>query len=408
MNSTSSPSRFDAYNHIRDLAKSRIIDIENQLKQKGLYTRCGMELEFFIHDDKKHMQEIPPELFSALEKKLQKSRYVERLYPEHVTNNTVRNGVTALGLAIPLLLGGTPSESLGLGAIALAGGQGIQWHREGTWRKVKQYEIVLGNERQQERNHPKPHRHEMGCFKGAVAAEHMKHVVTEELRSLGDVTFQARPRKDKIVSGLHINVSLTDKYGKNLFALASEHRFNPPKLLKDVSDHLQLLQQEGALLFLPGSNSLERLKHGRSSPKSIRDGDMKVAGLHNPSVLRRVPNLAADMATGRDTQPQNTRIENRLPGADADPYLAMLLTVGAMLNAVEGKELAEFDRKIPKTVEAMKNNFHKSKALKDIIGTELFNAIDQYTKQYGDLTPPAELTADPLSKALHKASQWER
>jgi glutamine synthetase len=271
-----------------------------------------------------------------------------------------------------------------MGAIA---GSAIDRYLQGTFKKMAQYELVLGDTQGKR----------MGCFKAAIAAEHLKWVVAEELKHIGEVTYQSKPRRDNIVSGMHINVSLRNDRGENMFAADDDLRTK-------TAQHLASLQQDAALLFLPTDNALDRLKGGRGSPKKISIGKNKLTVKASASVQERTPSALADVINRRKTGAENTRIENKLPGADADPYLGMVITLGALCNAVEHKEVQPWDPKLPKDFSAEKRAFAESAHIKEIVGTELYDAINRYVEKYGNLAQPHELSGDPLGKAIYNAT----
>jgi glutamine synthetase len=147
-------------------------------------------------------------------------------------------------------------------------------------------------------------------------------------------TFEARPHadepKDSILhneetSALHINVSLCDKQGRNLFAMSD-------KLLDHCVRSLVALQNDAALPMLPSEDSLKRINANRSAPAAIgvKTGKYFQGSRHTSVTVRRF------MLEGDDYTPvaENTRIENRLPGADADPFVSMAITMAAMVDAV--------------------------------------------------------------------------
>ncbi len=70
---------------------------------------------------------------------------------------------------------------------------------------------------------------------------------------------------------------------------------------------LQKFIPEVLPLFAPNVNSFRRFLPDTSAPVNVEWGE------ENRTVGLRVP----------DAGPQNRRVENRLPGADANPYLAI-------------------------------------------------------------------------------------
>ncbi|MGD8429707.1 MAG: glutamine synthetase family protein [Ectothiorhodospiraceae bacterium] len=123
-------------------------------------------------------------------------------------------------------------------------------------------------------------------------------------------TFMAKPMQDEPGSSLHIHQSIRDvNTGANVFA-GEDGR--PSKLFNHYIGGLQRYLP-GALAFLaPNVNSYRRLMPGNlAAPINIEWGyDNRTAGL-------RVPHASAEA----------TRVESRLAGADANPYLVMAATL---------------------------------------------------------------------------------
>lgn len=134
-------------------------------------------------------------------------------------------------------------------------------------------------------------------FKRLVRQVALKHGVY--------ATFMAKPMELQPGSAMHLHVSAIDrKTGINLFGTPSN----------GLSEHfrhfvggLQRYLPEVAPLFAPNVNSFRRMRPNHSAPINLQWGyDNRSCGL-------RVP--ISDNA--------NARIENRLPGADSNPYLAI-------------------------------------------------------------------------------------
>ncbi|OHV12279.1 glutamine synthetase family protein [Kushneria phosphatilytica] len=121
-------------------------------------------------------------------------------------------------------------------------------------------------------------------------------------------TFMAKPMANEPGSAMHIHQSLWDSEGKrNLFA---DEGGEPSKLFLNYVGGLQQYMPAAMPFFAPNINSYRRLMPSQSSgsaPVNVEWGfDNRTAGL-------RVPVGSA----------QSMRVENRLPGADANPYLVM-------------------------------------------------------------------------------------
>src|SRR5688572_6652405 len=130
-----------------------------------------------------------------------------------------------------------------------------------------------------------------------------KRIVKSVARKHGcDATFLPKPYRDMAGSGLHIHVSLLDSSGRNIFAAASAEE--SPKLRHAIAGTLTSLG-DGMAICAPGPNSYRRFRPEAYVPIH------PTWSVNNRGSAVRVP--ASDAA--------NLRLEHRLAGADANPYL---------------------------------------------------------------------------------------
>ncbi len=136
------------------------------------------------------------------------------------------------------------------------------------------------------------------------AADHafmLKRLVRAAARAAGqEATFMAKPFPEQAASGLHIHVSLVDAAGANLFE-------KDEGALRYAIGGLQTCMAESMLLFAPNANSFRRLTKRSYAPVA------PTWGFNNRTVALRVPESAAAAR----------RVEHRVAGADANPYLAL-------------------------------------------------------------------------------------
>ncbi|WP_229753553.1 glutamine synthetase family protein [Amphritea balenae] len=118
-------------------------------------------------------------------------------------------------------------------------------------------------------------------------------------------SFMAKPYLDQSGNGFHFHTSIYDQQGSNLLSQEDDR-----KLLHMVSGLLELMPASMAFLA-PNFNSYRRLKPGNNTPLTPN------WGYENRSVAVRIPLSDAD----------NRRIEHRVAGADANPYLAMAVVL---------------------------------------------------------------------------------
>jgi len=122
-------------------------------------------------------------------------------------------------------------------------------------------------------------------------------------------TFMAKPMEHEPGSAMHIHQSIVDiTSGKNIFSRGdgSEHaRF------RHYIGGLQKYTPDAIAFFAPSVNSYRRFAPDIAAPINIH------WGYENRTTGLRVP----------DSSPQARRVENRFPGADANPYLAIAVTL---------------------------------------------------------------------------------
>ncbi|HYQ40098.1 MAG TPA: glutamine synthetase family protein [Pseudomonas sp.] len=119
-----------------------------------------------------------------------------------------------------------------------------------------------------------------------------------------DTTFMAKPYPGQAGNGLHVHVSLLDQDGRNIFA--GDDPLANAALRHAIGGVLEILPASMAFLC-PNVNSYRRFGSQFYVPNAPS------WGLDNRTVALRVP-------TGN---PEALRIEQRVAGADANPYLLM-------------------------------------------------------------------------------------
>ncbi len=126
-----------------------------------------------------------------------------------------------------------------------------------------------------------------------------------------EATFMAKPYADQAGNGMHIHISVLDEQGKNAFA--NQDGSYTSNMLRAVAGLLKLMPASMAL-FCPNVNSFRRFSPDFYTPNAPSWGK------DNRTTALRVP--AGDR--------EATRIEHRVSGADANPYLVM----GALLAGI--------------------------------------------------------------------------
>ena len=147
--------------------------------------------------------------------------------------------------------------------------------------------------------------HAADALKVCDEALRFKRIVKSVARAHGcEATFLPKPYRDMAGSGLHVHVSLLDKSGANIFSATDPLASKP--LRQAIAGTLATLA-DGMALCAPGPNSYRRFRTEAYVPVHV---DWSI---NNRGSAIRVP--ASDAA--------NLRIEHRLAGADANPYLVV-------------------------------------------------------------------------------------
>jgi glutamine synthetase len=176
-------------------------------------------------------------------------------------------------------------------------------------------------------------------------------------------SFMAKPYADKSGNGLHVHFSLLDEQGNNVFNNGTEE--GSPLLQHAVAGLLNNMA-ESMLVFAPHLNSYRRFQNGAHAPTFAS------WGYENRTVAVRIP----------ESENIARRIEHRVSGADANPYLVLAAVLGAALNGIEGKMTPpkpiegdaytisnELDL-LPNRWDLATTSFQKSDFMRDYLGEE--------------------------------------
>jgi len=260
--------------------------VTGRAREMGLHPVMALELEFYLIDPEEPAPPVNPMAGGRLDRSQIYDMEVMRAF------EPVMAGITRAAVAL-----GAPVET----AICEFG--------------AGQFEINLGH-----------------VADPLAAADHMvalKRAVRGVARSHGyDASFMAKPFGEMAGSGMHIHLSLVDGEGRNLFASDSggdsgggSAEANP--LLRHAVAGLQGAMAECLLLFAPHHNSYRRFMPGSYAPM------VAAWGYDNRNVALRVP----------ETSGQGARVEHRVSGSDANPYLlAAAVLAGALDGIARGAE----------------------------------------------------------------------
>ncbi|MGL4190816.1 MAG: glutamine synthetase family protein [Sphaerotilus sulfidivorans] len=161
-------------------------------------------------------------------------------------------------------------------------------------------------------DHPLGLADEVFFFKRTVREAAMRHNMF--------ATFMAKPIAGEPGSAMHIHQSIVDAQGRNIFSNADG---SASDMFRWYIGGLQKYIPAAMALFAPYVNSYRRLARFTAAPINIQWGtDNRTVGIRSPVA-----------------SPAARRIENRVIGADANPYVALAATLACgylgMKNRVE-------------------------------------------------------------------------
>ncbi|OCJ18475.1 glutamine synthetase [Rhizobium sp. AC44/96] len=197
---------------------------------------------------------------------------------------------------------------------------------------------------------------------------YLKRIVEQAARKHGlKSTCMAKPYSDHAGSGLHVHASVVDRDGRNILDAKGEE----PKKLKSVCAGMLRTMREAQLVFAPFANSYRRLQ-----PDSFAPVDLTWGYGHRGTAIR-IPDLNGPAA----------RVEHRVAGADANPYLLLAAILGGMLLGLDneldpGEETTPSH--IPENTTRLTHDFLT--AVEDFRGSPFIADIfgERYQRLYGD------------------------
>lgn len=175
-------------------------------------------------------------------------------------------------------------------------------------------------------------------------------------------SFMAKPFEDEAGNGMHVHCSVLDERGVNIFDDGSDMG---TELLRSAIagclDHMA----DSVAIFAPSFNAYRRFQPGCHAPT------YPCWGYENRTVAVRVP---AGSNSAR-------RLEHRVAGADANPYLLFAVLLSAMLEGmkneltpplpVSGDGYAQEQETLPVYIQDAVKKFSDSDFIRDNLGGEL-------------------------------------
>jgi glutamine synthetase len=178
-------------------------------------------------------------------------------------------------------------------------------------------------------------------------------------------TFMAKPHGKEPGSAMHIHQSIVDrKTGQNVFSNADG---TPSRLFFSHIAGLQKYLPAAMALFAPNVNSYRRITRAALAPINVHWGyDNRTAGLRVPV-----------------SEPEARRVENRVGGADANPYLAIAASLACgYLGMIENLQPSEpitssahdLPFSLPRSLDSALRRLRESDTLIQILGEPFVSA----------------------------------
>lgn len=200
-------------------------------------------------------------------------------------------------------------------------------------------------------------------------------------------TFLAKPMENEPGSAMHIHQSLVEaRSGRNVF-VGARGQGHSDRFMHYLGG-LQKYIPAAMALLAPNVNSYRRLVNGEVSPSNVHWGyDNRTCGL-------RVP---VDDA-------ENTRIESRFAGSDANPYLAMAANLACGWLGLQQKCMPDE----PLVSSARERGFSLPRSLEDALA--LFTACEPLAGLLGPrfVTAYAAVKRKEYETYFRVISSWER
>ncbi|MGB7433230.1 MAG: glutamine synthetase family protein [Ahrensia sp.] len=162
-------------------------------------------------------------------------------------------------------------------------------------------------------------KHRVDPLKAADDVIMLRRIVFGCARKHGlQATFMAKPFLEYAGNGMHVHASVLDGKGNNIFANETDGE----AALGGVISELIRTMPQALLLFINSWNGFRRIQPGSYAPTRA------VWAHNNRSVALRIP----------ASNSENTRVEHRIAGADANPYLVLCAILQAMMDGLEKRE----------------------------------------------------------------------
>jgi glutamine synthetase len=187
-------------------------------------------------------------------------------------------------------------------------------------------------------------------------------------------SFMAKPYMDQSGNGFHVHFSLLDENGDNIFDNGGPEGTDT---LRHAIGGLMVTMADSMLAFAPNLNSYRRFQKGAHAPTYAS------WGYENRTVALRVP----------ESPNAARRIEHRVSGADANPYLVLASILSGALHGMENKiepskpvvgdaySVFDEDRALPNTWEDAITALENSDLLKATLGSQYVRVFTSAKRQ---------------------------
>ena len=175
----------------------------------------------------------------------------------------------------------------------------------------------------------------------------------------------AKPFGDRDGNGFHTHVSILDAGGNNIFDDGTNRGSDA---LRNAIAGLAATMPDSMLIFAPHLNSWRRLQRGVHGPLA------PTWGYENRYVAMRIPN----------GEGAARRIEHRIAGADANPYLSLAVILAGILHGIENELEADpptvagpekSAAVLPASWDAALRIFERSAFIRDHLGEDFQQAL---------------------------------
>ena len=176
-----------------------------------------------------------------------------------------------------------------------------------------------------------------------------------------EATFMPKIYPDHPGNGMHVHLSILDSKGKNVFQGSNSLGSSS---IRYAVQGLREVMKESMLICAPHANSYHRFQNDSCAPVNMS------WGYNNRTVSIRIP----------PSEGPDTRIEHRLAGADANPYLLVSSLLCGILHGLnqkkdppppeDGNSYLQNDSELPRTWEEARNNFEQAEILPKYFGND--------------------------------------